>query len=480
MPEEDLKQKTKKGVYWTFFNQFANNGLQFVVGIIMARILSPEDYGLTALPAVFFAIAGVFIDSGFAQALVRKPEVSEKDLATSFYYSAIVGIVCFTFIFIGAPFIAEFYNAPILNPMIRVTALTFLWGPLNTPQNIILQRRLDFKTPARISVITKIIGSFVGITFAYLGYGVWALVIMSVISSLLGMVQTWIAVRWLPKERWSKDSFKYLWNYGNKIIATYLIDKVYTNIAPIFIGKYYSPADLGQYNRAQGYANLPSMQITNVLQSVTFPILSKLQENKEVMATKYRQMIKTSCFVVMPIMLLLAALAYPFVIILVGEKWAPCVIFLQLLCFRQSLFPMQMLNVNLLMVSGRSDLYLRLEIMKKVIGFPMMMITLPISVLAFVIGLFVLSLVNLVLNTYYTSKLIGLGFFTQLNDIKKTILLSVFVSAIVYYITLLLSNIYMQAIVGLSVGCIMYLGCSIIFKFEELNDVKYMLSRKSK
>lgn len=320
MEQENLKHKTKVGLYWSFFNQFANNGLQFVVGIVMARLLSPEDYGITALPAVFMAVAGTLIDAGFSSALVRKPELTEKDLSTSFYYSILVGITCYLTIFIAAPWIAEFYNIPVLEPLIRVTALTFLWGPLSTPQSVILQRRLDFKTPARISVITKIVGSIVGITFAYLGYGLWALVVMGVVSSLLGLIQTWLAVRWLPKEGWSKDSFKYLWNFGNKIIGTYILDQVYENITPIVIGKYYSPAQLGQYNRAQGYADLPSKQVTGMIQGVTFPVLSKLQGDKEKLAEKYRTMIKTLSFVVMPIMLGLSALAYPVVVVLVGEN----------------------------------------------------------------------------------------------------------------------------------------------------------------
>lgn len=478
MEQENLKHKTKVGLYWSFFNQFANNGLQFVVGIVMARLLSPEDYGITALPAVFMAVAGTLMDAGFSSALVRKPELTEKDLSTSFYYSILVGITCYLAIFIAAPWIADFYNIQVLEPLIRVTALTFLWGPLSTPQWVILYRRLDFKTPARISVITKIVGSIVGITFAYLGYGLWALVITGVVSSLLGLIQTWLVVRWLPKEGWSKDSFKYLWNFGNKIIGTYILDQVYQNITPIVIGKYYSPAQLGQYNRAQGYADLPSKQVTGMIQGVTFPVLSKLQGDKEKLAEKYRTMIKTLSFVVMPVMLGLSALAYPVVVVLVGEKWAPCVAFLQIMCFQKCLYPIHSLNVNLLMVSGRSDLYLKLEIQKKVLGVIMLAITLPISVMALVWGNLVYSIILLVVNTHYTSKLINVSLLTQLKDVMPSFLLSSVMFLCVWGYTQFVDNNYVQILGGAIIGIIVYFSGAYLFKFKEIDEVKYMLNRK--
>lgn len=480
MAEDNLKHKAKIGMYWSFFNQFANNGLSFIVGVIMARILSPEDYGITALPAVFIAVASVFIDSGFSSALVRKTDLTEKDLSTSFYYSLIVGLTCYVLIFMASPWIADFYSTPILEPLIRVTALTFLWGPLNTPQNVILQRRLDFKTPAIISIITKIVGASIGIGFAYAGFGIWALVLMGTISSFLSFIQTWISVKWMPKEKWSKQSFKYLWNFGNKIIVTYLIDKIYQNIAPIVIGKYYSTADLGQYNRADAYAKLPSTLATGVLQSVTFPVLSKIQDNKEILAAKYRQMIKSSTFIVLPIMFGLAALAHPVVVLLIGEKWIPCVPYLRIISITMALYPLQSLNVNLLMVKGRSDLYLRLEIAKKVIGIIMLIITLPISIYVLVCGFFVQSIINLVLNTYYTGKLIGVTLFIQVKDILPSVLNGLLMFASVYAITVFFDNLLLQVFVGTITGICIYLSIAYLFKFREIEDVVYMLKFRSK
>lgn len=475
---EDIKHQTKRGIYWTFLNQFANYGLQFIVGVIMARLLSPSDYGITALPAIFIAIAAVFIESGFSTAMVRKPELKEQDLSTAFIYSISVGILCYAMIFFGAPWIADFYNTPVLVPLIRVTALSFLWSPLATPQNIILQRRLDFKTPARIAITTKIIGAIIGISFAYMGYGLWALVIMTVVSSFLTFIQTWIAVRWKPATGWSKESFRYLWGFGNKLMVSALIDTTYKNIAPIIVGKYYSPADLGVYNRAQGYAALPAQQGTSVIQSVTFPVLSKLQDNEEALANGYRKMLKVSAFVIFPVMTILSALAKPFIVILVTDKWIDAVLLLQIICFSMMWYPIHAINLNLLQVKGRSDWFLKLEVWKKVIGLTIMVCTLPFGLVYFVSAQVVSSFISLFLNTYYTGKLIKLGFVKQMKDLLPTYGLSILVFCVVLSMNRFIDNLWVQLILGGCVGFCLYLGIAYLLHFSELQDVKYMLNRK--
>lgn len=478
MAEESLKHKTKKGIYWTFFNQFANNGLQFVVGVIMARLLSPSDYGITALPVVFMSLAQVFIEGGFNSAMVRKPELKQEDISTAFIYSASVGLLCYLVMFFAAPFIADFYNEQVLVPLIRVSALTFIWMPLATPQIILLQRKLDFKTPARIAVTTNTIGAATGITFAFLGYGLWAIVIMQVSASFLSFIQYWISVRWLPTSGWSKESFRYLWGYGNKLVASNLINTVYNNITPIIVGKYYSTADLGVYNRAQGYANLPAKQGTSILQQVTFPVLSKLQEDDEALERNYRKMLKASAFVICPIMTLLAALAKPFIVILVTEKWIDAVLLLQLLCFATMWYPIHAINLNLLQVKGRSDMFLKLEIWKKVVGLIVMCCTLPFGIVYFVAAGIFSSLFSLFINTYYTGKLINIGFIKQMRDLLPTFLLSLLVFCVVWGMNLFIENLWIELFLGGIVGVGLYLGIAILFQFSELQDVKYMLNRK--
>ena len=300
---DNLKQQTKKGLYWKFAEQFANYGMNFIIGIVMARLLSPSDYGITALPAVFIAVAGVFANAGFSTAMIRKPNLTEHDLSTAFYYSTIVGIICYLLLFFASPWIADFYNTPVLEPLMRVTALSFIYGPLGTPQNIILQRRLDFKTPAKISVVCRIISGVIGIAMAFYGYGVWALTISYMFAGIVGLCINVYVVRWFPKTGWSRESFKYLWGFGNKLMGSQLLDTLYNNITPVFIGKYYSPADLGVYNRAEGYAALPSKNIHGVISSVTYPVLSKMQDDEERLANNYRRILKATAFVIFPIMM---------------------------------------------------------------------------------------------------------------------------------------------------------------------------------
>lgn len=476
---ETLKQQTKKGLYWTFFNQFANYGMNFCVGIVMARLLSPSDYGITALPAVFMAVAGILQNGGLSDALVRKTDFREEDLSTSFYYSIAMGIIMYLTLFFSAPWIADFYNTPVLIPLLRVTALSFLWGPLNSAQNIILKRRLDFKTPTKISLTTRVFSACVGIFLAYKGYGLWALVISGVLSSLLTVILNWFAVRWVPHTGWSKNSFKYLWGYGNKIMLSWGLSALYDNITPIFVAKFYSPADLGVYNRAQGYAAMPSQQVNGVIQGVTFPILSKMQDDNEALARNYRRMLCTTAFIVFPLMMMLSALARPLVLTLITAKWEACIILLQIICFSMMWYPIHSINLNLLMVKGRSDLFLRLEIIKKIIGVCILAITLPQGLIIFCYGTIVSSMISLIINTYYTGKLIQIGYWRQMKDLLPTLALSFLLFGSIHLITYFISNLYLQIACGGLTGAIVYIGGAILFKFEELNDVKYMLKRKA-
>ena len=476
--EENLKGKTKKGLYWSFFNQFSGYGMNFVVGIVMARLLSPSDYGTTALPAVFMLVAQQLQDGGLSNALTRKDTVTEEDLSTAFYYSFFVGIFLYASLFFAAPWIADFYHTPVLVPLMRITAIGFLYGPLATPQNIILRRRLDFKTPAKINLFNRIVGAIVGITLAFMGYGLWALVLSGFVTGILWLILTWLSVRWLPKAKWSKESFKYLWNYGNKLMASGLLDTLYNNIAPIFIGKYYSPAQLGVYNRAQSYAQMPSSNITGVISNVSFPVLSKLQNDDEALAFNYRRMLKVSAFVIFPLMLMLSALARPLVITMLTAKWEGCILLLQIICFSMMWYPIHAINLNLLQVKGRSDLFLRLEIIKKVIGISILVFTLPMGLVYFCCGNIFSCMLCLFVNTFYTGKLIHVGYWKQMHDLLPTFLMSLLMFGCIHAVNYFMPNMWAQLIVGGTVGAAVYLGGTYLLKFEEWKDVKYLLNRK--
>ena len=465
-------------MYWTFLNQSANQVITFIVGIIMARLLSPEDYGITALPAVFLAVAGIFMNAGFGQALVRKPEVTEKDLSTAFYYSIAMGVVMYVILFFSAPLIADFYSTPVLTPLIRITSLTFLWGPLNTPQSVILQRKLDFKTPARISVATNILGAIVGIIAAYNGLGLWALVITGVVSSILNLLQTWWAVKWVPTTRWCKDSFSYLWGYGNKMIGANLVDAICSNVAPVIIGKSLSPTTLGIYNRADGYAKLPANQLNGLLMGVSFPVLSRIQDDNASLQRHYRNMIRTSAFVSFPIFFLLAILAEPLIISMIGSKWEECVIILQILCFERMFWPIQSLNKNLLQVKGRSDLFLKIELIKKITIIFLYVISLRFGIIVFCCSQIVGCIFSLFINTYYTGKILDLGLNKQIADILPSFILSIIMGMCVLLSIHIIQNYLLQIVVGGVVGVSIYCIFAKIAKFQEFDQLLFLLNIK--
>lgn len=477
MAEEDLKSKTKKGLYWKAFDTYASFAMQFIVGIVMARLLTPEDYGITALPAVFMAIASTIVDGRFGLALIRKPKLTQQDLSTAFIYSLLMGLSMFICLYFCAPLISEFYNTPILTPLVRVTALTFIWGPLTTPQIVILRRKLDFKTPARISFIKNILSGVAGIAAAYVGYGVWALVIASITSSLLEVTLLWIAVKWYPHAKFSRDSFKYLWGYGNRLMGVDLMNTIQINIAPVIIGKYFSPTELGLYNRAQSFSILPISQLNTTISSVTFPVLSKINDDREKQTIYYRKMIRTACFISFLIMMLLAGLAKPIVILLLTEKWADCILLLQILCFATMWGPMSSLNLNILQVSGRTDLYFNLEIKKKIIALFLMFISLPFGVTWFCLSLVVNQFVCIYINVKSANKVLPLSLREQFKDVLPSFILSLLTFLISFGVTFLVDNYWLQILFGGIIGTVVYLGFAFVLKFEGLENAIYLLKR---
>lgn len=478
MPAENLKYKTKTGLYWTVLKQFSNYGLSFLVGIIMARLLSPEDFGITALPAIFFTVATIFQDAGLGAAIVRKPDITDEDLCTAFYYSTGVGILIYIILFFSSPYIADFYNTPILTPMIRISSLAFIWGPLGTPQGVLLSRRLDFKTPTIIAVSTKIFSAIVGISLAYMGYGLWSLVFNGLLGGLFGLILTWWVVRWLPQLAWSKESFKYLFGFGSRMALTNIIYKISQNITPAVIGKFFSPTELGIYNRALGYASLPSENVVGTINTVTFPILSKIQDDNLKMGNAYRRMLRTSAFIVFPMMLMLAVLAHPLILVMITSKWEACVPYLQVMCVWLMFSPIHGLNCQLLMVKGRTDILLRIEIVKTAIFLTMMFLTLPYGIMHFLYGSIVHSILCLAINTYYTGKLINVGFLTQIGDIIPVLIVSVISAVSAYYISMQFENNLLRILFGGIVGALMYLGICSVSKFSEIKDVLYLLNKK--
>jgi O-antigen/teichoic acid export membrane protein len=475
---ESLKNKTVKGVAWTSLDQVTALTLGFIFEVILARLLSPSDYGLLAMIAVFNAVALTFVNSGFGSALVRKPDMTDNDTTTAFCFNIVVGIISAAILCLIAPYVAIFYDKPILASLLRVESLILIILSFSVVQFSQLSRRLDFKSKMIVNMTAQIIAGIVSITAAYRGFGVWSLVLKHIVNSLITVIMLWVMSPWRPRGRWDKKSLKYLWGYGSKLLASGVLNTVFGNIYPIVIGKFFSAAELGYYGRARGYAGLPSQGLTSVLQQVTFPVLSRIQGETERLSSSYRRMLRFSVFVLFPVMIGMAALAYPLVVTLVTDKWAPCVPYLQVVCFASMWYPVHAINLNLLQVKGRSDLFLKLEIIKKAVILLAVFICVPFGVMGICVGAIFTSLIALVINTYYTGKLINVGFLRQMRDMTPTLLASLFMGAVVYFVAMPFDNNIVKLVIGVPVGMALYLGIAWLFKMPELKEAIDIIKKR--
>ncbi len=475
MAEESLKSKTKKGLLWSALERFGTQGISAVFAIFLARLLSPEDYGLVALPMVFLTIAQCFIDSGFGSAIIRKTDLNKDDIITTFIFNIIVGCVCYVILFFTSPFIADFYEAPILSDLLKVSALSLLIGSFCTVQQALLTKEIDFKRQAKISLCASIVGGSIGVCLALEGMGVWALVFQAVFAQIVRAVLLWRTSKWRPSGHWSWPSFHYLWGFGSKMLASGLLDAIYNNIYPIVIGKIFLKSDLGNYNTANQLASLPSSNLTGVLQRVTFPVLSTIQNDTERLSRNYRKILRLSAFIVFPLMMGLSSAADPFIKVFLGEKWEGCIILLQLACFYMMFYPIHAINLDLLQVKGRSDMFLRLEIIKKILGVAVMVIAIPYGIVVMVASGIVTSILALTINTYYTGVLINVGFWKQMRDISPIILIGMIMWSVIMIMNHFIGNVYVALPCDIIIGFLIYFVLSKIFLNSYLNETLSML-----
>lgn len=473
MAQDNLKQKTKKGLYWSAASNFANQGMRFVFGLILARLLSPDAYGVIGMLTVFLCIVQVFIDCGFSQALIAKQDRTQTDFSTEFFFNIGIGLIGYCLLFISAPFIAEFYNMPLLTSVLRVVGLGVIINSLCVVQSAQFAIRLDFKTPAKLAVITNIFSGVVGIFLAYCGYGVWALVFQQIAGNFLNGILLWILAGWRPTLEFSRDSFRYLWSYGSKILASSLIQQVYDNLYPLVIGKFFSARQLGLYSRAQGFATLPSSNISGILGNVSFPILSKINNDSLRLMRIYRQMIETAAFIIFPLMLGLFAIADPLVKVLLNQQWYDCIIILQLLCCALLWQPISAINLSILKVIGRTDIILKLEIIKRIAGIISIVCSIPFGIIGMCIGYMILYMFCFILNTIYISKITNTPIRLYFKDIMPPLLASIAMCIIVLSIISFVESNVLAIIVGITIGILCYYLFSLFFLKEQL---KYALS----
>lgn len=471
MAETSLKGKATRGILWSFVDQIATQGMGFLIGIVLARILLPADYGLIGMLGIFLSVANSFVESGFTQALIQKTDRTDVDFSTVFYSNLGVGTLFYAFLFIAAPWIASFYKVPLLDPLTKAMALLFVINSLSWVPRTRLMIDVDFKTQSKISIISVVLSGIIGIAMAYTGFGVWALVAQSLSAAASQVSLYWFFSRWKPLLCFSKDSFRRLFGYGSRIMATGLLNTIYNNAYMMVIGRVFSPAEVGYYSRAQGLQSLPSTNVTNVLQRVTFPIFCTIQNDNARLIAAYRKLIRLASFVTFPLMFLLVSIARPLIIVLLTEKWLPAVDLFQILCFAGMWTPIHAINLNILEAKGRSDLFLRLEFWKKIYGIAVLFGTIPFGLRVMVAGQAFYSFTCLFINTYYTGKYFDYGVVQQIKDILSFLLLAVLLSRITMFAIDVIQSHVLQCFVGTLLYGGLYVGAARLFKLRELGEV---------
>lgn len=437
MHQESLKNKTIKGVGWSAADALLGQGVTFIVGLVLARLLSPDEYGLIGICLIFTTVLNGIVDSGFSNALIRKKDVTDEDYNTMFTTNMAISIVLYVLLFISAPFVSDFFHRIELTALVRVTGLILFLNALSITQVTILTKNIDFKTKTKASLVSAIISGVIGIVMAFMGYGVWSLVAQQLSKQLLYTLCLWVLNKWWPKFTFYNDSFKYMWGFGWKLLVSGILNNVWNQLYQVVIGRCYTSSTLGHYTRANECASIFSSNLTTIIQRVTFPVLSELQDDKKKLLVSYRKLIKVSMFVTVICMFALGAMAEPMIYSLIGPQWHQAATFLPFICITMSLYPLHAINLNMLQVQGRSDLFLYLEIVKKIITL------IPIFIGAFVGVYWMLcasvftGFIAFLLNSWFTGKFLNYSSWQQLKDVLPSYLIALFIGFIVYLLKFL-------------------------------------------
>jgi len=464
LQNESLGLKSFKGVLWSVFGRVSNQGMGFIMGVVLARIIAPESYGLIAMAMVVIAITGSLIDGGFGMALIRKKKPSANDYYTVFWFNIVAALIIYLAIFFAAPAIETFYNTEGLVSVIRYLSLALIIRGLTGIQNIQLTKKLDFKALNIISLIATFISGVIGITMAYSGYGVWALVAQQLASSLISSIIIVYYNRWMPAWIFSKSSFKELFTFSRNLLASSIITSVFQNLYPLVIGKFFAPAMLAYYTRADSYQKMISNNLTTIVRKVSFPSLVPFQDNNERLVNAFRQMINMIALVNTPVLLGLIVVAEPLIVFMITDKWLPTVPYLQLLCIVGILYPLSSININLVNIKGKSFVYLKLEFIKKLLFLPAILAGIPWGIMGLVIARVILSITSYVLSSFFSLRMVDYSIKRQLADISPYILLSMFMATIVWGISFLIElPVALLLITQIISGIVIYvIGCYLL------------------
>lgn len=475
MSEHSLKDKTIKGTMWSGIDNVARFGVTFIVSIVLARLLSPDDYGLIGIISIFTTVCVALIDGGFGDALVRKKDATEDDYNTVFIVNLVISLFLYAVIFVCSPLIAAFFNREELVALTRVSSLSLIVGALSIVQLKRLTKRIDFKTQTKISVISSVISGIAGIIMAFLGCGVWSLVVQGLGSQIIRTSLLWYYNRWIPNMHFSMLSFKSLFGFGWKLMVSSLFDTMWKELYQVVIGKFYSPGTLGQYTRAKSFSQMLSSNLTNVIQRVTFPVLSNIQDDKSRMLGAYRRIIKMTMFITAISLFFLGAISEPLLYCLIGPKWHEAATFLPLICISASLYPLHAINCNMLLVQGRSDVLLVLEIVKKIIAVGPLLIGAFVGILPMLYVNLVTGMICYFLNSSYSGKLIGYNSWMQLKDVAPSYGVATLIALSIYFLKILPMSNWIILPLQLVIGVVVFYVVCKTMKIKEYDEMKLLL-----
>lgn len=456
---------------WRFAERCGAQGITFIVSIVLARLLDPSIYGTVALVTIFTTIMQVFVDSGMGNALIQKKDADDLDFSSVFYFNIVVCSVLYILMFIAAPFIASFYDMPELTPVIRVLSLMIIISGIKNVQQAYVSRNMLFKRFFFSTLGGTIGAAIVGIVMAYKGYGVWALVVQMLFNAAVDTTILWITVKWRPKKMFSLERLKGLFSYGWKLLVSSLIDTIYIDLRQLVIGKVYSKEDLAHYNQGDKFPKLIVTNINTSIDSVLLPTMSKAQDDPGVVKNMTRRAIKTSTYIMMPLMVGLAVSADTLVSLILTDKWLPCVPFLRIFCITYAFYPIHTANLNAIKALGRSDLFLKLEIIKKCVGVTALLLTVRISVMAMAYSLLVTSVLNQIINSSPNKKLMNYSYLEQLKDMLPQIGLSLGMGALVYLVQFIGLNNLLTLVIQVLVGGMIYVLGSKLFHIDSYNYI---------
>lgn len=475
MAEQSLKDKTVRGTFWSGIDNVMQYGVTFIVSIVLARLLTPDDYGLIGIITIFTAVCTALINGGFTTALIRKKDATDDDYNTAFIVNLSVSVLLYVVIYLCSPFIADFFHREELVSLTQASSLGMIIGALGLVQQTRLTKRIDFKTQTKMTIVASVASGVIGIVMALMGFGVWSLVVQSLASQGLRTILLWVANRWVPQLHFSSDSFHELFGFGWKMMVSSLLDTVWKELYQVVVGKFYSPATLGQYTRSKHFSTLFSSNLTTVVQRVSYPVLSSIQDDKSRMVSAYRRIIRFTMFITAISMLFLGAISEPLLYCLIGPKWHDAAVYLPLICLTGSTYPLHAINLNMLQVQGRSDLFLGLEVLKKIIGIGPLAVCIFYGILPMLYTTILTSIIAYFLNSYYSGKLIGYSSWMQIKDFAPSYGVGFLIALSVWFLKYLPISNWIILPLQISVGvCAFFVICRIS-KIKEYGEAKELL-----